>query len=303
MTRLRLLPLLLVLTTAALLAGPANASELIDRDAKDVRLQVNAQGEALLSYTKKDTGKQMNVLVWGAVNAIPPSKTTPQVAFKLDYAGGWGKYKRVVHKSFVNVCKPYTGPALAWFITACTAPDGSHWAVQSWQRGLPDYGVTPTKTTQTAWELRLSHWTGDLPVLTVHAGWAYKKFDYIFGSFTYQGTGVFGFAHTPRGVPLDTHGRNLYVDTLDSAYGPGWMRENSFLMHEPNGQFCYGFYPHAPHPIGAGSRYRATIIGPGVTPDVMWEGVPLGPYDAARKDEIAALKAQFIAGDPDCKAT
>ena len=28
-------------------------------------------------------------------------------------------------------------------------------------------------------------------------------------------------------------------------------------------------------------KYRATIQGPGVTPDVMWEGVPLGEYDKA----------------------
>ena len=37
--------------------------------------------------------------------------------------------------------------ALAWFVTACQAADGSYWALQSWQRALPDYGVTPTPTT------------------------------------------------------------------------------------------------------------------------------------------------------------
>ena len=85
-----------------------------------------------------------------------------------------------------------------------------------------------------------------------------------------------GFRSTAGGNPLDTFGRNLYVDTFNSAYGPGWKRENSFLMHKGTGTFCYGFYPHGSHPIGKGERYRATIIGPGVTPDVMWQGNALG---------------------------
>ncbi len=300
--RLRL-GLVIVVAAACLVAAPvSSASQLIDRDVRDVRLRVNADGEALLGYVKSD-GRARNVLVWGAIGAKPPTRGASQVEFELDYAGGWGKFRRSVTGIFRDVCKPYDGPPLAWFVTACTAPDGSHWAVQSWQRGLPDYGVTPTRSTQTAWELRLSHWSGPLPVLTVHTGWAYRRFDYLFGSLTHDGGGVYGFAHTPHGVPLDSFGRNLYVDTLDSAYGSGWRRENSFLMHAPNGQFCYGFYPHGSHPIGAGKRYRATVIGPGVTPDVMWEGTPLGPYDPSRAGEIDALKAEFIRGDPDCKAT
>ena len=53
------------------------------------------------------------------------------------------------------VCLPYDGPALAWEVAACKAPDGSYWALQAWQRGLPDLGVTATAA-QSAWELRLS---------------------------------------------------------------------------------------------------------------------------------------------------
>jgi hypothetical protein len=30
---------------------------------------------------------------------------------------------------------------------------------------------------------------------------------------------------------------------------------------------------------GAGKKYRATMIGPGVTPDVMWSGDGLPDYD------------------------
>jgi hypothetical protein len=302
--RLRLtLGLLAVVGAAVALPGVASASQLIDRDAGGITLQVNAKGEALVSYVKKDTGKQMHVLAWGAVNALPPSPGRPQVEFKLDYAGGWGKYRKTTAvEEFRNVCGPYRGPALSWFVTACTAPDGTHWAVQSWQRMLPNYGLQAKTTEQSAWELRLSHWDGELPELRVNLNWAYRKFDHIFGSFAYAGQPVHGFKSTPRGNPLDSYGRNLYVDTLDSAYGPGWKRENSFLMHKGNGKFCYGFYPHNPRPSGMGKKYRATIIGPGVTPDMMWEGTPLGAYNKGRDLALHQAQKTFFGSDGLCKA-
>src|SRR5438128_1018959 len=80
-----------------------------------------------------------------------------QFAFRLDYSGGWGTFRRDYWRTFRNVCRPYTGPPLAWFVAACTAPDGSYWALQSWQRMLPDYGLAPAPA-QAVWELRLSHW-------------------------------------------------------------------------------------------------------------------------------------------------
>jgi hypothetical protein len=93
-----------------------------------------------------------------------------------------------------------------------------------------------------------------------------------------------------RLAPLDSFGRNLYVDTFDSKYGSGWIRENSFLTHTNTGVFCYSFNPHGAHPAGNGTKYRATILGPGVTPDVMWEGTPPGAYD---KDADAAANQQI----------
>ena len=108
-------------------------------------------------------------------------------------------------------------------------------------------------------------------MLNVQLNWAYRKFHHVFGSFTYLGKPVHGFKSTAAGVPLDTFGRNLYLDTYDSAYGKGWLRENSFLMHKGTGKFCYGFYSHGSRPEGHGTQYRATIIGPGVLPDIYWE--------------------------------
>jgi hypothetical protein len=289
--------LLLSLLAAAVLASSANASQLIDRNATAVSLSIDKKGEALITYRNGAAVK--HVLAWGAVNAIAPTRSRAQVAFKLDYAGGWGKYHRNYWQTFRGSCGAYDGPSLAWKVAACKAPDGSYWALQAWQRMLPDYGLAPTAA-QASWELRLSHWTGDLPVLSISTDWAWHQWNHLYGTFTYDGNPVFGFKSESSGNPLDTFGRNIYVDTLDSAYGSGWRRENSFLTHTGTGAFSYSVNPHGSHPAGTGTKYRATVEGPGVTPDVMWEGSAPGAYDKAAdalaNDAITALH------DPQCRA-
>jgi hypothetical protein len=279
-----LVRVLLAALAAAALANSAAASELIDRNASDVQLRVNGSGQALLSYTAG--GARRNVLVWGAVNARHPEAGRAQVAFSKDYSGP---------SSLAGGCAPYDGPPLKWLVTACKAPDGSYWAVQSWQRMLPNYGL-PASGAAAVWELRLSHWTGEIAKLTVRQNWAYRRYHHLFGTFTYQGRPVHGFRTTRTGVPLDAYGRNVYVDTFGSAYGPGWRRENSFLAHKPTGVFCYGFYPHGARPSGMGTRYRATAIGPGVTPDVTWEGPAPGGYDKSFDLQQHAAQKRLYAG-------
>ena len=317
-----LLPFALVTAAAAAVVPMAGASQIIDRNATGVTLLLNSKGEALVSY--KAAGQVKHVLAWGAVDAIAPTRSGKQIAFQLDYTGGWGKYyladpsvrllqtkyqqikftpgyltspttkalsaksafaKDYWRSSFHGSCGHYDGPKLAWMVAACKAPDGSYWALQAWQRALSNYGLGPTAA-QAVWELHLAHWTGALPVLTISTDWAWHQWDHLFGTFTYGGSPVYGFGSTPDGQPLDTFGRNLYVDTLDSAYGSGWKRENSFLTHTNTGAFCYSVNPHGSHPSGKGTTYRATIIGPGVTPDVMWQGAA-PPADDATADATA----------------
>jgi hypothetical protein len=289
--------LALTLVIAASFASTASASQLIDRNAQGVKLDVNTKGEALLTYTAG--GKLKHVLAWGAVNAIAPTRSRPQVALSLDYSGGYGKYKEDYWKTFKDTCGAYDGPALAWKLIACKASDGSYWALQKWQRMLPNYGVAASPV-QAVWELRLSHWTGDLPVLTIDTDWAWHQWDHLFGTYSYNDSPVYGFRSTAAGVPLDTFGRNIYVDTFDSSYGKGWKRENSFLAHTNTGAFCYSFNPHSSHPSGKGTQYRATVQGPGVTPDVMWQGDSPGTYDKALDLEKNGLISQL--GDRQCKA-
>jgi hypothetical protein len=65
--------------------------------------------------------------------------------------------------------------------------------------------------------------------------------------------------------------------------------------------FCYGFYrfdpyvngyahprgtPHRRRGPGTGDMYRLTATGPGVTPDVMWQGDGLHPYDANNPGDV-----------------
>ena len=322
---------LLVSTLAAMvLVSTAGASQVISTSSVSaLTLQVNAKGEALLSY--RSAGRRVHVLAWGAENAVSTKPGLKQVAFKLDYSGGYQKYflhnaaaQALVRKyrkirgtpgyltspvvkqlsavqlaadnywknGFDGSCGHYDGPKLAWAVAECKAPDGSYWAVQEWQRKLPDYGL-PARGIDAAYEVHLSHWTGALPVLTVYTDWSWHRWNHLFGTFTYDGKPVFGLASTSVGQPLDSFGRNVYLDTFNSAYGAGWKRENSFLTHKDDGVFCYSVNPHGDHPAGTGKDYRATIMGPGVTPDVMWTGPAPGAYDkttdAQRNIAIAGL--------------
>jgi hypothetical protein len=137
----------------------------------------------------------------------------------------------------------------------------------------------------------------------IYQNWAYGRYRHFFGRLTYGGRAVYGFSATPRGSPLDGYGRNIYVDTFNSRYGRGWHRENSFLTHHRGrtlGDFCYGFFPHFGHPTGKGTKYRATVEGPGVTPDVMWTDDDIGAYDAGLQRRMQGLERSW--GDPKCRS-
>jgi len=135
------------------------------------------------------------------------------------------------------------------------------------------------------------------------------------GRLLYDGVPVHGY-HTVKGTgaPQDRYGRNLYIDTLDSAYGPGWKRETSIVFRNPTGVFCYSFWPtndaslpgHPSRPAGNGSAYRIEVIGPGVTPNLDVKVDDPGtwnPNDSAKKsfeDEMQTRQLQLSQGDAFC---
>ena len=244
-------------------AATASASELIDRNAHGVKLAVNAKGEALDHLHR---GRQ------AASTCSPGARSTrsrrrtarPQVAFKLDYAGGWGKYHRDYWKTFAQRVRGLRragarvegdrvqGARRLVLGAAGVAADAAE------LRRRADAGC------RRVWELRLSHWTGDLPVLDDHTDWAWHQWDHLFGTFTYGGTPVYGFSSTSSRRParhvrpqhLRRHVRLGVRHRLEA-------REQLPDAHAAPGSFCYGFNPHGVAPAGKGTKYRATVEGPG----------------------------------------
>lgn len=284
----RLLPVVLLVSLATF-PSAGFASNKITSGATNARLVVVDANTAVVSYRAQ--GKDWSVVASGAINARFPSRTVPQVKFRLTYAQ---------NAPATGSCGRYNGPRLAWVVAACKGVAGDYWVVQSWPRNLPNYGETPRRPDQAENDLRISHWRGPLPVFTVKLDWAYQRFDHMYGSLTYLGRPMHGFGTTTYGAPTDSHGVLIYVDTLKSAYGQGWHRENSFVTHNPTGIFCYGFYPHGARPAGKGSAYRATVVGPGVLPDLMWRARAPGPYDPD-KDAAANAEQQAKFSDGLCR--
>jgi len=305
----------LLVTFLAVSAAPAFGSERVEVNAGDVKLAVNARGTALVTYRAR--GRLFHVLVWGAVNARPPSQTVRQVRFRFDWSGGWKSRHRLVWKTFKNRCAKYDGPALDYLVRACKAPDGSYWALQAWQPYLPHRGFPAWDAKQTVWELHVSHWSGPLAQLEAYPDWAFGGQAHgLFGRLTYLGNPVYGFGSGKNGAPSDKYGRHLYIDTFDSAYGPGWKRETSTAFRTRSGAFCYSFwtthdrtlpgYPNNPRPPGKGKRYRITVVGPGVTPIVRWEAAGLHDFnpnnaaDVEYERKMDALFMQFLRNDKFC---
>lgn len=310
--RLALVSLLGLAVAGGLVATRATASEAItDTNVRNVTLAVNTKGEALLTYIRAN-GTVRHVLAYGAINAnAPVDANVRQVRFKWDYAGGWGKYRNAGYwKTFRNACQPYDGPALPYFVAGCKAPDGTYWAIQSWQRLLPLLGFDAWKPEQLAFETHLSHWSGPLPELEAYAHWTYGgQWQGLFGRLTYLGQPVHGFASTRDGNPRDRYGRNIFIDTLNSAYGPGWKRESGILAHTPTGTFCHSFVPQKPfagyptdaqRPAAPGERYRISVMGPGVTPVVFVEIPGLTSVGRQSAGSMDAIWDQVMTGDARC---
>jgi len=294
---------LVVVVAGLALVVPASASEQFgDLDVSFLSLQVNAGGEALVSY-RTTAGTVRHVYVWGAINANAPDPGVPQVRFHYDYSGGLARSGRQTWRAFADRCRAYDGPRLVWLVAACKAPDGSYWALQRWQRLLPMRGIDPFKPGQSAYELHVSHWSGPLPVLDVSPNWTYGgTWQGLFGRLTYLGRPAYGF-RTPSARQRDSYARFFYIDTFDSAFGQGWKHDAGKVAHSRNGAFCYSFVPqwtppgypaHVLRPPGNGKRHRVTVMGPGVTPVVQWEGAGLGRYNAQRDADFNALFDEIV---------
>jgi hypothetical protein len=182
--------------------------------------------------------------------------------------------------------------------------------LQSWRRLAPMRGVASFRPEQDAYELHVSHWSGPLPELEVSPNWTYGgTLQGLFGRLTYRGEPVYGF-QTPSPTKSDSYARFVYIDTFNSVYGPGWKRDTGIVTHPANGAFCYSFVAQVPPPgypsreprgPGNGERHRVTVMGPGVTPVVRWEGEGLRRYSAAADRQFNSIFDRLVGpGDKLC---
>jgi hypothetical protein len=307
-------PLLASLFVVVALPATAAASLILgDRNVRDPSLAVGANGVAVVSYTTAE-GQVRHVLAWGAVNAQPHPSDPPvaQARFSLDYSGGWKSHARATYWATIrNACRPYDGPALPFFVAGCTAPDGSYWALQRWQRNLPVGGFAPWTAAQSAVELHLSHWSGPLPVLDIYRHRTYGgALQGFFGRLMYHGEPVYG-TRTASAAVDDAWARNIYIDVFDSDFGPGWRHDTAISTHPGSGGFCFSFVRQAPPPgypstkpngNGLGTRYRISAIGPGVTPIVQWSGPRLTTHDPAQEGAATQAFDRILGSDAHCAA-
>ena len=127
-------------------------------------------------------------------------------------------------------------------------------------------------------------------MLTINTDWSWHQWNHLYGTFTYDGSPVFGLASTvdrpaarqlrpqrlPRHVRLGLRQGLEAREQLPDPQG----RRRLLLQRQPARR---AIRP-APAP-----QYRATIMGPGVTPDVMWAG--LAPARTTRHDASATSRS------------
>ena len=105
-------------------------------------------------------------------------------------------------------------------------PSGRFFALQSWRR-LKDGPV----------ELRFSRWFGTRPSSRSATTCCKWGSEIVKGRATFHGKPIYGYAHTPEGVPLDKYGRNVYLDSMQRGTLDA---DDGVLTHRPTGTFRSG---------------------------------------------------------------
>lgn len=310
---LRLWVAALAAVLAVTLVPSAIGSVLIARSATNVSVRVISGGKAVLLFTQN--GQRRAVLAWGALNARAHPKCgklhgpmcgPAQVDMSHARLSPTGHMAKKI-LGMRNLCKPYDGPKLPYYIAGCEAPDGSYWGVQSWER----LGPVCTRADDGAPELRLSHWRGPVAKLRITLDWHTPHphvddpihYDHLFGQYTYQGDPVYGLNWNNLGVPSDGYGRVIYIFSHDAMCGgKGWIHNENGMSLPWQGQFCHTYAPKGTkHFLSTGDMYRAVAMGPGVTPDVGWGPVPaLDIFDPVAEMQANAMQKKLSKGSKFC---
>ena len=142
----------------------------------------------------------------------------PQVKFKVDYSGGRGKWR-----SFKNTCRRYDGPTLAWFVAGVQGErrlvlGAAELAADAAERRLRPVdaraeGLGAAHLTLDRRDSRSSRCTrtGSTAAASTRSSAARRT----------AAQPIYGFKTTRSGKPLDTYGRLIFLDTLNSAVRGG----------------------------------------------------------------------------------
>jgi hypothetical protein len=191
---------------AAWLAGAAQGSVMVALDARDPSLQIDASGNALVSWTTADGGRRSLEIDRNG---------------SLRYGGS---------EVGADVSHPTGAVSLPWAVAVRQTADGSFYALQAWQR-LAGHPV----------ELRFSRWKGDPTRLTLGSICCKWGGETISGAASFHDQAIFGMKATRSGVPLDPYGRNVYLDSFQNGH---WERMMGILTHRGTGAFSLWIRPN-----------------------------------------------------------
>jgi hypothetical protein len=210
---LLLLAALTALAAASWLAATAHASILVATGATSPALRVDARGYAEVSWTAG--GARRYLLV--------------QPSGQIQYNG------RLIDK---DVSTAASGVALPSVLLLRKTPDGTYWALQSWQEpGSPR-------------ELHLSRWKGDPTQLTLATEPGAK----LSGTAGFQGAPVHGLSSTPGGKRPKIY---VFLDCFGCPVAKaGWGR---MLGVAPAANGSFRAFVQAKR---IGTKYRASLMGP-----------------------------------------
>ncbi len=198
---------------------PAEASIKIAGDARNPSFRVNSAGTATVIW-RTASGTRRTAIV----------RPSGRLIYGRAASGG-------------DVSQATTAVSIPLALSLRQTPDGRFWALQSWRRlrGGPV-------------ELRFSRWRYAPTKLVVRTTCCRWRSEVVYGKATFHGRAIYGNSYTPQGVPLDSMGRNVYLDTFRRG---SWKRMMGIIAKRPTGNFRLWIRPY-----WRGTQYRGRIIGP-----------------------------------------
>ena len=191
---------LLAMATVVLVVAPtASPSQLLDDNASGVKLAVNGKGEALVTYTAN--GQQKRVLAWDAVNANPPVARRQAGRVQARLLGRLRQVprRRTGRRSARRACRTTARRSRGRWPRARR---------RTARTGRSRRGSASSRTTASRVRPRgrvgaapLALDAARCPCSTITLDRASSGSDHLFGTYTLDGKGIYGFGASTRRQP------------------------------------------------------------------------------------------------------